>query len=378
LDKRRMPETKIKTTKTLSALWGFCALLAPTSAIADETRGFVVSWFTMASSAQDGDCSQGLNLDVDAHQRKVLADLGKSPEEIEKLVGGGVPTLQNLLQRRGRVQGQPVYIYLNPASLPDPKIKTLDGRLSVGFNLDGKLGPLDFVDPETKEPGIDNRAYRALGCYDAQRAPLGHRPSFLSSSWDTVRDAMPAWVIEVSKIDDPMNDDDVEITMSQAVESMVRNPATGDAQPDTTYQIWPNSRTHSKARGKITNGVLITAPFSVYLLGDPMYIPEYDFIKARLRLPIAPKDSNRTVKGVMGGYLPWKTVYWGTCGNIGMFCETTHSYDPSGIFYALTRMADAEPDPNTGTNTRISTAFSIEATTAFIVHASFARRERED
>jgi hypothetical protein len=325
----------------------------------------------MSAHSQEGDCAAGLNPDVEEHQRQVLKALGKSKEEIEK-IAGNVGSLAPVIQMRGRVGDAPAYIYTNPATLPDPKINLLTGTISPGFNLDGKIGAKDFKDPETNERGVDNMAYRALGCYDAQRAPPGHRPSFLSSSWDTVRDAMPAWLIEISDIDDPVNDPDVQIGVYQAVESMLRNPTTGDAQADVTYQISDNPRTQNIGRGQIKNGMLITQPFDLYMLGDTMYIPEYSFRQARLRLEVTPSSPERTVKGVLGGYHPWKTIYWGTCGNIALFCETTHSYDPSGIFYALSKLADAYPDPKTGDNSHISVSFSVDAAVAFVVRSKQA------
>ena len=51
-----------------------------------------------------------------------------------------------------------------------------------------------------------------------------------------------------------------------------------------------------------------------------------------------------------------------------MFSETSVSHDVPGIWYALKRMADAYPDPKTGENTAISTAYRIDAVPAFIVH----------
>ena len=38
-----------------------------------------------------------------------------------------------------------------------------------------------------------------------------------------------------------------------------------------------------------------------------------------------------------------------------------------GFFYSLQRLADAEPDPTTGQNTRISTAFKLDAVPAFLL-----------
>jgi hypothetical protein len=345
-----------------------------TPVVAAETKSYVVSWFVMASNAYDGDCPDGLNLDVEQHQRHVLAQLGKSEQEIDALAGN-VGGLAKIIQHRGKINGEPVYIYTNPASLPDPKIKLLKGKQSVGFNLDGKEREADFADPITKDRGVDNMAYRALGCYDAQRAPLGHRASFGSSTWDTSRNAMPAWLIEITGIDDLVNDPAVEVGIYQAAEPMARNPATGDAQPDMTYRVLNNPRVKNKAIGRIANGQLITEPFALYMLGDLMYMPEYEFQQARLRLPILPSGPDQMVSGVLGGYQPWKTVYWGICGLTALFCETTHSYDPTGIYYALSQLADAHPDPSTGKNTHISVSYMLEATPAFTVHDIEAAKE---
>ncbi|HWK50949.1 MAG TPA: hypothetical protein VNR40_13740, partial [Steroidobacter sp.] len=46
------------------------------------------------------------------------------------------------------------------------------GPTALGLNLDGKIGPRDFTSPEG-EPGIDNQMFRALGCIQNYRGPIG-------------------------------------------------------------------------------------------------------------------------------------------------------------------------------------------------------------
>ena len=43
-----------------------------------------------------------------------------------------------------------------------------ESKISLGMNLDGKVGPNDFTSPDG-EKGVDNQMYRALGCIRSYR-----------------------------------------------------------------------------------------------------------------------------------------------------------------------------------------------------------------
>jgi hypothetical protein len=267
---------------------------------------------------------------------------------------------------RGKVDGKPTNVYNSPTSVPDPNVKTAKGHVAYGFNLDGKTGPDDFVDPQTNEQGVDDKLYRALGCFITQRASGGQRPTYPAIQWDTTRDQMPAWIIEVSGIergaDGKIKDGDVKIGFYRATTPVTRN-AAGDPQSDMSYTVDTNPRMQNVVNATMKNGTLTTAPFEFYMVQDPFGVTEYHFKKTRIRLTL---NDDGTAKGVLGGYQPWLPIYEGFALG-GAVNELNLSIDAPGIYYALKKLADAEPDAN-GQNQYISSSYWIEAVPAFIAH----------
>src|SRR6185369_16102158 len=99
------------------ALAAAFALAAP-SVQAGESRAYVVSDFFTATYSQDGDCPDGLNPTVEQNFRRVLANQGHPPAEIDKIVATPGSFLK-VMPLRGRIGGAPVNVYLNPTSVPD-------------------------------------------------------------------------------------------------------------------------------------------------------------------------------------------------------------------------------------------------------------------
>lgn len=332
-------------------------------AVRAETRGYVVSWFHFAPYSTPADCPKGTNPTADKLFSRILTEQGLPPAQIEKIVGDDdwVNKMGFMVGDRGRINGQPANVYLNPTSVPDPKIFTGQGNVGLGFNLDGKEGPDSFVDPETREKGVDNQFFRAVGCVNAQQGGPGARPTHPSIVWDTLRDQMPAWLIEIDGIDDIVNDGDVEVKIIRAIEPVMRN-AAGEPQQDMTFREDLDPRSYSIVRGKIENGQLTTGSFDFNMVGDPYLLPEFHGRNARLRLKLSPDGS---VKGILGVYMPWKDLYqaWALGGGVN---ESNLSMDLPGLYYALKRLADAYPDPKTGQNTAISTSYVVEAIPAYI------------
>jgi hypothetical protein len=359
--------------RTLMAAALIAALPALRGAEA-ETRGYVVSWFHLATYSQDGDCPDGLNPPADVMFRQILTRLGKTPAEIDALFDNfpNGKAIRPVVINRGRIDGKPVNVYQNPTSEPDPEVKTVKGRFAYGFNLDGKVEPGDFTDPETGEAGVDNQLFRALGCFRTERAMPPARPTYPAIQWDMTRDQMPAWVIEIAGIergpDGRIRDGDVEIGFHRATGPITRN-AAGDPQADMTYEVTPNPRWRNAVHGHIRNGRLMTDIFDFTMSDDPFAVPEYTIKRARIRLSFNPDG---TVKGILGGYQPWKPIYV-SFGVPGATNEFNLSIDVPGIYYALRKLADADPDPATGQNTAISAAFTIEAVPAFVVDGANAK-----
>ena len=347
--------------------FGFGTALALTgfSAQAGDTRGYVVDWFYMTPAAQGAakDCPGGLNPPADQQFARMMRDMGTPPAEIEKLLEGFPHNMGANVTMRGRIDGKPVNVYANPTSTPDPHIKTVQGHVAFGFNLDGKDSAEDFVDPETGERGVDNQLFRALACINSERGEPNTRPTYPSVQWDTARPQLEAWLIEITGLDDPQNDTEVEVGLYQATTPIVRD-LNGDAQADVTFTLNGNPRSTNKVRGAVKNGVLTTDVFDLNLVGHRYFLPELTLQSARLRLTL---KADGTAKGVLGGFQKWAPVY-ANLAKGGAGYEVNLSFEVPGMYYALKKMADANPDPKTGINLNISAGYTIEAAPAFIIH----------
>ena len=358
------------------SLWAAAGLIAgglwATEASAVQSKTWVVSWFHEAMYSQDGDCPNGLNPVATDLYHEYFKNIGKTPDEIStifKNAGDGLPSnpaFRDQLTNRGRIAGKPVNVYQNPTSWPDPHIRVSQGRLAYGFNLDGKgaSSPNTFEDPETHERGVNNQLARAYGCIEVLRAAPSARPTNPAYLWGSVIVAMPAWIVTVSG-DDLTKDGDVTVTLDRALEHPERD-ANGDMLSGMTFRIDPDTRSHNVLHGKSKDGTIVTDPAELRLLADPFMMPEYDFRQAHLRLTL---EKDGTLKGFVGGYVPWLPIYW-IYGNGGLTLETNIGIDFPGLYYALRQAADAYPDPRTGQNTAISATYRIEAIPAIAVGAN--------
>ena len=331
-----------------------------------ETRGYAVSWFYMAAESQPDDCPDGTNPLSDVMVKQFLVDMGKTPAEIAELYKDYPNNLYVPLYMRGKIDGKWVNVYANPTSVPDPNIKIAKGHVAYGFDLDGKDGPNDFVDPQTKAHGVDDMLYRAVGCFITQRASGGKRATWPDIEWDMTRDQMPAWTIEVSGIERDANgkikDGDVKLGFYRATGPVTRN-AAGDPQSDMTFTVDTNPRTQNLVHATMKNGMLTSDPFEFYMIQDPFAVAEYHFKKTQIRLTL---NDDGTAKGVLGGYQPWLPIYESFALG-GSTNELNLSVNTPGIYYALKKLADYGPDAN-GQNQYISSSYIIEAVPAFVTH----------
>ncbi len=334
---------------------------------AAETRSFAFNWFYPAMYTQPDNCPDGVNPTSHEIFLNALTKTGKSREEAERLIeqsvnGEGSRGFKALTER-GTFQGKAFNAYTNPLLVPDPGFKTAVGRYAFGFNLDGKgeTSPGAFEDPETHEKGIDNQLFRIYGCLTNYQALPPARPNYPLQTWETVRDSMPAWLMTLSG-SDLTRDGDVTITVDRALNHPLRD-ARGEARSHMTFRIDSDSRSHHVFPGKIRNGVLTAEAPRMYLLGDQFFFPAFDFTQMHLRLTM---NADGSAHGILGGYLPWMEVYFQHGAN-GLNAETFRGMDMVGLYRALMRVADADPDPATGQNQRISTAWWVELVPAFTI-----------
>ena len=348
-----------------------CISVSAHAGEAGKSKGFLVSWFHVAQyfDTQGRDCPHGINPGPEQYYRRELAAIGKSKAEIDDYINhfldlSKMSDTAPVVQMRGRVNGQPTDVYAHPDSVPDPHIYTVEGPYSYGFNLDGKEDTGNFIEPDSGEKGIDNQLYRVTNCINEIRphSPTEYAP-LPTSYWSVVQEVMPAMLIEITGIDDEQNDDDVTVAFYRAQER-AQSDSNGGMLAGLSFHIDPNPRWHNIMHGKIKNGVVTTEPTNLNIATDPFVMPEHKFTKARLRLQIA---ANGNMKGRLGAYHAWYPYYWmygvGTWG-----VEATNNIDLPGLYYALKKAADADPDPKTGENTSISLAYQIDAVPAFVIH----------
>jgi hypothetical protein len=355
----------------------FASLICTVSAAAmpraahAESRSYVVNWFHVATYRQDDDCPTGLNLAQRPLYVRILNELGYSGSDIEKILDG-IPDdggtdargrqAREIGTYRGRIDGKEVDVYSHPYSVPDPNIKLAMGRYANGFNLDGK-GPKSSessIDPDTGEVGIDNQVRRAMGCSVQFHAKLPDRPGYPSNEWDLNRDTVPAWLMTITGTD-LSADGDVTVTFDRTLEPIQRD-ANGGVLPDVTFRIDPDAHAHSEAKGRIENGVLrVTQPFTFRMTQEANVIADLKLEQTQLRLKFSP---DRSVEGYIGGYQPWIQIY-SQFATLASGTEISYGTDLPGLYYALRRLADFDPDPRTGENRSISATYRLEMVPAF-------------
>lgn len=354
-----------------------CATAASVGVASAETKSFVVSYFYDANYS-DGktDCPDGLNMSAIDFYRRDLARLGHSHDEIEKALkdfpgeGGLTQPWVPLVITRGNGKDN---VYADPTTAPDPGLKLVRGKYAYGFNLDGKgaASPSSFEEADTHEMGVDNQLYRVMGCIRSYRGlPPPGRPSLPENLWDVLRDVMPAWLVTVASADSLSKDGAVTVTIDRALDRITRDASGGNAQADMTYRIDPDPRSHNVLHGRIKGGVVTTTePAPVRIVFDPYLMPELNLTETHLRIEMKPDG---TGLALIGGYQPWDVVYY-SMANQGHIKEYAASIDVPAVYYALKKNADGDPDPKTGENRRISSAYRLELVPAFAVPAADAK-----
>jgi hypothetical protein len=327
-----------------------------------ETRGYAISFFHMATYAQQGNCPHGGNGATTEIHLKILMDQGYTREQALKTIIGHDRKID--FDRRGQLYGKVVDIGDFPTSVPDDHIETVQGagsgHYAYGFNLVGTPTPYSFEDPETHEL-VQNQLWRAYGCFSTyEYNNLSIPPYSEGITWDTAMDSMPAWLLSISGRD-LSQDGDVTVTFDRSLDILMRD-RNGKVLEGSSYTIDPDRRNHSVFHGHIKDHVLTIEPGKFFMQGESQFIAVIRFTNTHLRLKLG---SDGTVRGIIGGYEPWLD-YWYFCAIRG---EDDSEIDIPGAYYALRRLADAAPDAS-GQNTAISAAYYLEAVPVYVLDRS--------
>lgn len=353
------------TTAIVRAALVVTPLFCCTSAMA-ETRGYVISWFATATNTPDfkKNCPENRNGgQVNLAIRNLMA-IGYTKEQATAMtnkaggqeLGQDNRELRERILMRARVKGQPASIYNYPDAVADPNIETVTGKYAYGFDLGGKEAN-KFIDPETGGK-VDNQLWRAVGCTESFDALPPVMPYPEELAWQAMTDSAPAWLIQISG-DDLSKDGQVTVTLDRATRHQKRD-ATGSTLAGATYVIDPNPRSHNELKGQIKDGVVTIQPAQIFLEAEMPYYPEIALRNTHMRMKL---QANGKLVGFWGGYQDWRRwAYMYTA-------RPANNADTIGIYHAVKKMADFDPDPVTGENRYISATYRLEAVPAYVAHS---------
>ncbi len=352
------------------ALWAATAALlltAPQATAAEKkSLGFAVSkWNTAIYEGPFMDeCPEGLNPSnkdiwwstINAEQRR------------------NVPNIPATQRQPWNFRGQHGEdVCMVPTSVKDPPLRTVQGLISYGMNLDGNADGAATAKTCKHQnftgldgtAGVDNQMYRLFGCVYAWRSN-GHIEQNANSH--RLSSGLGMILIEVTDIDDMRNDDHVDVTFYRGLDPFALDSA-GHVLPFSSYRIDMENgkpRYGDKVSGKIVDGAIVTEAADVHLpfFGNYQYMNQ-EIRDLQLRLEIA--ADGKTAKGLVGGYYSVDQIYRYVSGMLGAFPNTTQFSCP-GIYVAAHELADGYPDAKTGECTMLSSAFKLEAVAAFINH----------
>jgi len=351
--------------------WG-CALIlvasVATSSVAkaesaSDKRSYVVSFFAQQFTNRSGDCPKGINPEDERGQIAViLGTMGHSPAEVRRLMAGwdqggeGERRVASILERRALIDGEPVNPMTHPEAVPDPNLGFVVARESIGFNLDNKISADDFVDAQTGEQGIDNALFRALGCNQNFRGTWSSPSAYGEWVWVQLRDSQPAWLVTLEGRDLD-RDGPITVRIQRSLDHL-RSNMDGSPRWHATYRVDPDPRSLNEYSGEIRNGeirVFNQDRFSI--LWNGLSAPVLNLQRFNLRLKA---NERGELDGVIGGFQPWRELYFA-------FSHNGIVGDRPGLWHAMKKAADWNPDPATGQNLSISATYRLTAVPAFAV-----------
>ncbi len=374
-----------------TAVMALTAGTALPACAAPWTRGYVVgayeyafryggrAGYARAGEIEPGvDCPHGSTLHFSSSDQTKIAvarQKWRSQQEIDWIaappgleqarspLGARFSIWNRAVAYRGYKRG--IETYVNPWATDDPGQPQVIGRIADGFNLDGMIGPNDFISPDG-EKGIDNALYRAWGC-DAPWRGNGNATLDMRAN-DKMQEGLYTMVIRISGNQDPMNDNNAMLEIGYSPDKIVKD-ARADISVDFSYRIVKSAQ-YTELKARIVNGVVETE--QVDHLHTPRIAWFYDqtgdtnFTKGKIHLNIAPDGLSGT--GLIGGYRNWRDLYAeNTFAQDGGQQGIREHEDHVGLYYALRRNADGMYNEKTGTYDGISSVYRIKMTRAFVV-----------
>lgn len=336
-----------------------------------ETLGFAFDYFWYAIHETPEDCPEGLAMalrDVAImHLPKEKQEFLLQPENRSTYYKMGYAlSAKRMKEQKG------VSICNIPNSYDDPEHRVVQSKVSYGRDLDGadgatenSCGGNDFVSPDGV-PGIDNQLYRVMGCVDSYR----RSSEFAGGAFEdyhvgAYRDGEVTTLLEITGVDDRMNDDDVTVGVYSSGDATPYD-ARKEGIPFGSMTVTENKLWHNIVKGKIVDGELITEPFDLRLkFGFTGRPAEYYIKDSRIHLKL---NEDGSAEGDLAGYFDTRHAYWHAFHDAQGAFQVANGFTCPAVWDSLWKYSDGHPDPETGKCTSISTAMTIKAVPAFVIH----------
>jgi len=254
--------------------------------------------------------------------------------------------------------------YINPFAAEDPGQPQVTSRIGEGFNLDGKVKPADFVDPDGVK-GIDNQLYRAWGCDAPWRGANGNGTLVLRSN-DKMLEGLYTIVIRISGNKDPMNDDDATLEIGYSPDQIMKD-ARGNVGIDYSYRLL-KSEQYTKLKARVKDGVVETEQADIHMPQIAWFANQIrDAFFRRGKVRVVP-NSDGTAAGLVGGYRDFRDLYTQNAfAQSGGVQGVREHEDHVALYYALRRNADGMFNAKTGRYDGISSAYRMKLVPVFVV-----------
>lgn len=261
--------------------------------------------------------------------------------------------------------------YANPFAAADEGMQEVTGSIALGFNLDNNA-ETGFVSPDGVM-GIDNNLYKVVGCTLSWRGREG-RAQIAEISNGQMQSGLYTFVIRISGNESPEYDENATVEVGWSPDP-IRLGGTTEVLDGVSYRLATDSR-YSKVPAVVRNGVVETEQVDMLSMPDHAYCEnergENALHHGKMRLEIS--DDGKSLTGLIGGYRDWIYLYqkdsWQAPCNAPSTRETLQHQNQIGFYYSLQRNADGVPDPETGRNTAISSAYRITAVHAHVIDPS--------
>ncbi|MGH1422614.1 MAG: hypothetical protein ACRBEQ_12430 [Hyphomonas sp.] len=345
---------------------------ATTAADGSETLGFAFSYFWFSVHETPQDCPDGYAM---ALRDVAIMHLPKA-QQTHLLKAENRSTYYKMgyaLSAKRMKEQNGASICNIPDSYDDPEHRVVQSNVSYGRDLDGvnsagdddtSCGTNDFVSPDGIS-GVDNELYRVMGCIDSFRRDAefagGAMEDYHVGSY---RDGETTTLMQISGVDDRMNDDDVTVgvySSSDATPFDSQKKGIGFA----SLSVTENTLWHNEVKGKIVNGELITEPFDLRLkFGWSGRPAEYNIKDSRIHLTL---KEDGTAEGDLAGFFKTIDAYRHNFHNERGALEVANGFTCPAVWDSLQKYSDGHKDPETGKCTTISTAMTIQAVPAFLI-----------